>query len=409
MTRALLAGIVVLLSGCGFLTNPTTRLWTDSVEVAVYVENYNAADNPYRVEVEFLEDPPRELAIRTDPPDVVIAGQLASATVRPFLGDLSRLLEGSALSPDSFYAELLDLGRFGDEQRALPLSFNLPLIMFHRERGLVNPARFGVTPSEMQEIGGDYNDSVGERFVRMGFSPRWDPRFLVALAQLRGAAFRETAPHEMRWHDPSVAAVLEETNTWIVETNGGAEAENEFESRYLYDPFLKLLSSGRIGAMYATSREYYEIPESQRRQFAYSWLWDGTKIPVLGTVLYAGIPTDAANRRGADHFVRWLLDPAVQAELIRTAPQKRIRSFGFAGGFSSLPHVNLNVLAFRYESLIGALPQPELLAFPHVLPTYWDELSEEVIEPWMNRAVQSDSPPTLLADLVDAWLLTRGE
>jgi hypothetical protein len=86
-----------------------------------------------------------------------------------------------------------------------------------------------------------------------------------------------------------------------------------------------------------------------------------------------------------------------------------MRSFGFAGGFSSLPQVNLDSLAFRYDSLMGALPQAGSLDFPHILPTYWTELSEEVIEPWMSRAVQTESPPTRLAELVDAWLLTRGE
>lgn len=405
--RSLPILLVLCLSGCSLLSDPAVRVWTDNPAIAVYVEDYNAGGGPYRVEIEFLEDPARDLAITADHPDVVIARQLASRTVRPFLQDLSRLTAPESLGVERFYERLLALGHDGERRFALPVSFNLPLVLFPAE----GPGRsaFALTLDELREATASFNDVVGERYVRMGFSPRWDPAFLTVAARLHGAAFRETASHEVDWNSAGVDRAVDELRSWVAETNGGSETEDRFERRYLYDPFLKLLSTGRIGAVYSRSDYYFSLPEARREDYSFAWLWDGKRIPVLGTILYAAVPEGSSNRRGAVHFLRWLFDPDVQRGLIEGAPLKKIGSFGFAGGFSSLPAVNTDSIALRYLDLLGALPQEDLLDFPRVLPTYWDELAAEVIDPWMNRAIATEAEVAELSDLVDAWLLTRGE
>jgi hypothetical protein len=409
MTKNLVVAVaaIAMLTQCGLLVDQTARLWTDSVEIAVYVEEYNALDHGFRVELEFLENPPRELGIRTDTPDLVIAEQLASRTIRPLLGDLTQFVSEEMSA--ELYTDALELGRSVDGVFAIPLSFNLPMVVFYRDSGLVDAERFAVTPDELRQIGGSFNDSIGERFVRMGFSPRWDTQFLTVMAMLRGAEFRETAPHQVAWNQAAMVDTVAELRAWLTETNGGINAVEAFEATYLYDPSLKLLETGRIGAVFATSDEFYEIPESRRSGFSFAWLWDGEVVPVLGSIRYAAVPAEAANTRAAEHFLSWLFDPDVQRELIRAAPEKRVRSFGFAGGVSTLPEVNLTGLSFRYRSLLGAVPQADRLSFPSVLPTYWRELSEDVIEPWMSRAAAAEEAPSDLLELVNAWLLTRGE
>jgi hypothetical protein len=405
LLAVLIATIAIV--ACDLLVEPTVRLWTDNPEVAMYVEDYNAGDHPYRVELEFLENPPRELSIRTDHPDVVVAHQLSSHTVRPFLQDLDRLLD--TVDRQSFYQELLSLGNDGERQFALPVSFNLPLVLFNPLVGLVEETIFAITPQELQDVAAGHNETAGDRFIRMGFSPRWDPRFLTATAFVYGTEFIETAPHQVRWRGAPMNRALEMLRRWVLETNGGAAAENAFQDQYLYDPLLKLLLTGRIGAKYATSAEFFGMAGPRRDELAFAWLWDEEQVPVLGSAVYAGIPTGATNRRGAGHFLEWLFDPAVQDHLLRTAPIKRVTSFGIAGGFSSLIEVNTESIVLRYPELLGALPEAALLSFPNVLPTYWDELADEVVDPWMKKAVARESAATSLSELLDAWLLTRGE
>ena len=104
-------------------------IWTNKVEVAFYCEEFNTTQDKYKVVVEYKENPPNEILKAEVMPDMVISSRLKGKDTRIKFKPLNYLLK-KGLDSELFYKELLDLGLIDGEQYLLPLSFNLPTIIF---------------------------------------------------------------------------------------------------------------------------------------------------------------------------------------------------------------------------------------------------------------------------------------
>lgn len=410
LTLLLFAG-ALLLSSCGENeTSDTIELWTDQPLMALYTELYNAAQDEAKVRLVYRSDVAEAVLTEGGKPDVVIGRGLANRNLAPFVQELSVLADDGA---SAIYPDLLELGQYNGTFRFLPLSFDLPAIQF-LEATLPVETMPRISIDELRSEGEAFNQLEADRYVRMGFSPLWDKRFLLAWAQLEGTGFTEIEELRVAWEQEALEQLLQAGVDWRREVNGGGEAATAFERRYLYDPVEKLLRRGRIGFYYTTASQFLSKPDQATRGMSIRWLHNEGSVPVLPVIIYAAIPNRAQHRRDGVGFLRWLLDPEVQRKVMEISMDRQLDSFGFLQGFSSLPEVNQEVITELNPDLLGTIPPGAGLTFPAQTPLNWSVVEEEVVGPWLREVIRLRSlqeprkPDTGLGEAIDQWYRARG-
>jgi hypothetical protein len=405
--RAAPLAAVVLLAGCGLLPAPTVRLATSRAEVAAYVERYNARQDEFRVEVRWRESP-AQAVVDGEAIDVVVGEDLATASVLDRLESLGDIVKPGRLDPAGFYPGLLNMGSRDNRPLAIPLSFDLPAMVFLR--GTLPQA----LPSLM--IGIEVVRSLsrpvntigkGGGLSAVGFSPLWNPEFLLLSARLFGARPRAGRAGTFLWDPAGLQASVEFTRAWVVDDNGGAALDRAFAARNLVQPWDLLLASRKILFALMPFTEFLGLPEEKRRDLDYRWLSRDNSIPVRDTVLFAAVPRSARNKRGAKSFLEWFASPVAQRELEEVNRSLRLGVFGVTSGFSALVALNEKDLPVLDPSLLGRVPSAGMLSFPEPLPSGWSRMRDEVVLPWLAQAAAGGGAGTL-EDALLAWERTKG-
>ena len=388
----LAAAAVLALASCS--REPTSAvIMTDSPEFAFYVDTFNASQDRYRLELRFRPNVPKALAQETEAPPALAVGRfLANDQARSRFVNLDYLFRELIVNPSGVYQGLLQRGEFDGRQLLLPVSFNMPLAAW--KRGQISPAKdnFVISLDEMRAAAADRNKISGSAFVRMGFSPRWDPDFLLLFARMSGTAFREGSP--LSWSDEGLAAALETVRAWSSEVNRSAADEDDFQFKYLYLPRHLSVQEERIAFAYMDSSQFFLLSEERRAALEYRWIARGTAIPVLEEAVYAGILRRGRGRTAAESFLKWFFREETQRYLLEKTRALRTSEtiFGIAGGFSSIRSVNEKVLPGFYPSLLGHLPPPEYIEAPPVLPPDWTDLAGRVLKPFLINAAGNVPP-----------------
>lgn len=397
----------LLVSGCSLLGNNVATLWTDQPEFAAYVELFNTSQKRYRIEIAYRALPAQSLASATKVPDIVVADRLASVNIIRDFSPLDRLLGNGGITVGNFYKDLLATGRHDGRQLLLPVSFNLPVILYQHTSSAPAGKDIVLSLETILSTGENFNKKGTKTFAVTGFSPLWSPDFLFSTAELLGADFHQTASGNLAWDGQNLQKAMAEMRSWVKQLDGGPQQEASFREKYLYDPVYKLLETGRILYHYSSITRYFDIPEEQRKSIQFRWLAEGSHIPVIENILYAGIPTRAHNRAAADAFLTWFFKPETQSQLLEASRYERLKTFGLADGFSSLSVVNERDFPQYYPILLGKIPPADYLIYPKSLPSDWTDLKANVIIPWMQEEVLSPAPDQKLQDRLKAWRLQK--
>jgi hypothetical protein len=432
--RWILAGasvmILLLLAATGFFLwykNParfpsTAKLWTNRPEFAAYAELFNASQEQYRVEIMYRREPAisveTELAAAADTadsPDLIAGPYLNNPEILHYFSSLQSLFQSKGEEPllqeSHFYRQFLQLGRgTSEEQLLLPVSFNLPTLVFHKQNRSDNDQQFSLNLDIIQEESADYNSRRDGRFVRMGFSPRWNPAMLLIKSMLFQTDFRaSTGSPVPEWNHEELNRSLEYIREWIQEVNQGLEAEQIFSDSYLYDPPVKLLADERILFSYSTLRDFIHIIPENRSDLDFRWIAKDDIIPVLPDALFIGVPSTAEAKPAAHAFLLWFFSPSTQALLLDSSQFKRMRTFGITDGLSSLSSVNEEHIPRYFPSLVGHIPPANYLSFPSPLPSRWNSLQRDVIIPWLLEAASADDLSSIqpLSRQLDIWVRQR--
>jgi hypothetical protein len=142
--------LAFLLGSCGSWETSTAILWTDRPEFALYAESFNAAQDRYKIEVQYFESPAKKLTDTREYPDIVTGSWLKSASTRTLFRPLDYLLKDQSVDPSAFYSRLLALGRIEGKQYLFPVSFNLPALVFARDNGQLLSNLFVISPEEIK-------------------------------------------------------------------------------------------------------------------------------------------------------------------------------------------------------------------------------------------------------------------
>jgi len=411
-TLFLLSGAIflaILLSSCSSPEQNTAILWTNQPEFAAYVESFNAHQSRYRVMLVYKANPAAALSTSNMQPDVVVGEYLRSQRVRRYFSSLNGLMAPDRIDPAQFYPGALKATAWGGDQLFLPVSFDLPAIVFLKGAIPADKDTFFVSLAELGELAKGYNELADGAFTRVGFSPDWSGDFLYTYASLSGANFRENGSGNPTWDEPVLQTVLSTVHHWIGTTNSSMALDTAFRERYVYEPPYVLITGGRIEFAYMNAASYFQMAESKRQKLGFRWIAQNERVPVLDNLLLAGIPNHAQHRGAAKAFLLWFFQEKTLAKLLDESQIKQLTSFGISNGFSTFPAINDREFPKHYPSLLGHIPKNFDLLFPPALPKNWQLMQEEVVRPWLQQAASTDQPTPALAEQIKQWLLQQGD
>jgi ABC-type glycerol-3-phosphate transport system substrate-binding protein len=381
----------------------TATLWTDRSDFAIYADYFNSVQDLYKVEVRYFDSLARELTVASSYPDIVAGSWLKSADTRSLFLPLENFFKNRSLSAEDFYPRLLALGKIEDRQYLLPVAFNIPALVFAREKGNLLSSPFTIGLEEIKELGGEFNAEGNGTYTRMGFSPAWDDEFLLIAARLFNIDFREAAP--LSWNTPALDGAVDYLRTWIDQANGSIRQLEDFTFKYFFDPPAKLVLSGRILFTYMESDEFFTLAEDRRSSLDFRWIAERNSIPVQEDAVYYGICKRGPSRKAAGAFTAWFFQAETQRRLLELSRDKRMNEsfFGIGGGFSALRSVTEQIFPRFYPGLLGHMPPEEFLSPPSVLPRNWDSLKDRVILPYLQDAIRSGNRGFSLERRIGDW------
>ena len=378
---------VILLSSCG---GKTIQIWTDRPEFALYGDYYNSIQDQYKVTVRYLEYPAGELRRTNAWPDIVIGSWLKNASTNAHFRSLDNLFGVKKLSTSVFYPRLLAVGRIDRNQHLLPVSFNVPALIFSREREseLSNPFIIGF--DEMKELSKGYNLVNQGSYTRVGFSPLWNDDFLLVTATLFGASFREASP--LTWDTDALSRSMNFIYDWTHNINTSSQMEEDFTFKYFFEPPERLIQSGRIYFSYMESSELFTLSEESKNLLGFRWIMEQNRIPITEEAVFLGIPKRGKSPKAAGAFVQWFFQVESQRELLEYSKVNRVNEtvFGICGGFSALGPVTEQIFPRYYPNLLGRMPPSEFLMAPNILPENWTVLKERIVLPYLHDRARND-------------------
>ena len=363
-------------------------LWTDRAEFVLYAEHFNGFQDRYKVESCYVEFPARELTQTNEHPDIVAGSYIKSASTRLLFRPLDDLFKKGILSEAAFYPRLLALGNIEGKQYLLPISFNIPTLVFARDTGpsLSNP--FTISLEEIQEKAGAYNSETPSGFSRLGFSPLEDEEFLFILASLFNTSFREAEP--LAWNAAALEEAMTYAEAWVSGINKGIQAEEDFIFKYFYDPSPKLIGAGRILFAYMDSSRFFTLSEDSRTPLDFRWIARENVIPLDEDSVYYGIYKKGRASKASQAFTEWFFQAETQRLLLETGKNRRIDEtlFGIGGGFSAMRNVTEQIFPQFYPGLLGRMPPEDFLSPPNILPRNWKMVKEKVILPYLRERIR---------------------
>ena len=406
LIAAFFLAAATLFSSCQEPEQTRIVIWTSCAEFAQYTELFNNTHPGSNAVIVYKENPAQELPPAKDelPPDIVIGSWLRTDKTNKQFKSLDYLFDRQTISSSMFYSQLLEAGKIRKTQYLLPVSFNLPAVIFAESNKDFISENYTMTLDQIKAAGLSYNEKNKKgTFSRIGFLPSANDDFLYLTTKLYRVDFREEKG-QIVWSDLRLRNVVSYDRDWIINTNSSAQEEQDFAYKYLFMPDYRQVTSGRTLLAYTTSNKMFGYMKNQELNIDYRWIAGDDFIPIEDSLLMTGIYTKARNEQGATEFLTWFFDSENQKEILERKIQMELNNemFGIADGFSSLRDVTEHVLPIYYNQLLTNLPPAQLLKVPQKLPARWDSYKSVVVEPYLNSAITTDSKASM-ADYEAEW------
>ncbi len=396
---------LIFLTGCPKEENKTAILCTNRPEFTSYVELFNSSQEEYRIVISYNDKPRDELIGNGKCEfDLLIDSHLNSLQFNGKFASLENLFMEEKLDADRFYSVPFSQGEYGNQQVLLPISFQIPGLIFHSEQQFPEKDSFLIDLEQLENLNNEFSTKTEKGFTKLGLSLRWEPYLLYLISLLKETNFHESKTGTLVWNSQNFRDSVELIRKWTFEINDGLTSEREFTQKFLIEPPYKLIADTRILCYYADAAEFYSISSQKREELTLRWLAEDELISVLPDVLFAGIPQGAPGIEAAKAFLAWFSNPDTQKELLASSQYKRTRTFAIAGGFSALPKVNEQILPTFYPSLVGFIPSASYFRFPKPMPPNWPMIRDQVIIPWLEDQAASEKTEELMRERLEIWL-----
>jgi len=394
-TAAVCAGMlaaVVCISCRSEFSNPVI-IWTSQSNFAPYTEVFNASQDKVKAVVVYKENPAALLPVDKNepPPDIIIGTSLRTEKAIKNFRSLNYLLSSQEINKNIFYPQLLAACKRKGYTYLLPVSFNLPAVIFSSDNANLISDNYMLSMDQIRTLASSYNQkNAGNVYTQMGFAPQWNKDFLYLAAELSGADFHEKGA-TLVWNKEALDSAITFLRTWTSDANTSPSDEQDFSFKYLYTPSYKQVLSGRCLFSYITSDNLFSLTAEQLNKIDFRWIHKDNKIPLSEAMMTLGMYKKAKNKKGAEKFIAWFFTEAAQKSLIEHSQKMKLTTmtFGIAGGFSSLKGVNERVFPTYYNPLLANVPVATYIQPLSVQPLRWDSIKARVILPYLTDAVNA--------------------
>lgn len=402
----LLLALCIFFSSCREEEQKRIIIWTSCAEFAQYTELFNNTHPGSNAVIVYKENPAQELPPAKDelPPDIVIGSWLCTDKTSRQFKSLDYLFDRQTISSSMFYEQLLESGKVRKTQYLLPVSFNLPAVIFSNSNSSRVSENYTLTLDQIKSAGMNYNEKNKKgTFSKIGFIPSANADFLYLTTKLYGADFREEKG-QIVWNDLRLRNAVNYMRDWITSTNDSVQEEQDFAYKYLFMPDYRQVTSGRTLFAYTTSNKMFGNMKAQELDIDYRWVTGDGFIPIEDSFTMMGIYKKAQNEQGATEFLSWFFNSENQQAIIERKIDMNLNNemFGIADGFSSIRDVTEHVLPVYYNQLLTNLPPSKLLKVPQKLPARWDSYKAVVVEPYLNEAITTDKKVSI-SDYESEW------
>ena len=405
-----LAGLcLITLSSCSSRKDDPLVIWTNNKEFAIYIEHYNATHSNSKAILVYKEEPSRSLPPAKDEPtpDLVIGSWLKNSTTRKYFSPLDYLFQENGLNRSIFYEQIIDYGVINEKQYIIPISFNTPMIAYDARQDGNLPAKKTINLEQIKQAAISFNTlDKSQNYTAMGFAPSWDADFLYFVSKVMGASYREKGTN-FSWNEDAMANTAAYLKKWTQDANRDTTTEQNFNFKYLPMPEYKQVMSGRCLFAYMTSQDFFTLLPSQSQPLGFKWIEQNGSLAIEDSIISVGLYKHAKHTKQAEQFLSWFFTEQTQIELLDLQEEMKLdtRIFGIASGFSSIAQVNEKSYTSHYPQLLGALPDAKTLTLPNILPYRWQSLKEQVIIPYLEESINTDSTktPATLEDRIADW------
>lgn len=382
-------------------------IWTNNTEIVSYVELYNSLYEDAQAVVVYKAEPSSSLPPAKDEikPDIIIGPWLKNSKTRKNFKTLDYLFEESSISRSSFYHQIIDYGMMNNKQYLIPISFNLPMMVFSKKNENLIETNHFLNLEQIRQTSSNFNKkNSSNSYVSMGFGPSWDEDFLYLVTKLYETSYREKG-NSFFWNDKNLQNAVSFVKEWTSTRNTDTTSEQNFQFRYLYMPKYRQVVSERCLFAYLTSNEFFTLKDAQVENLSFRWIEQNHKIPVEDNLVCLGIYKNSNNVKKAEKFITWFVKEETQRRLIERTQNMKLdtKDFGIAGGFSSIKSVNEKIYPAYYRQLLGNLPAEEYITMPFILPYTWPSIKSRVIFPFLQESTNTsvESPETLENRILD--------
>jgi len=386
--------ITILIVACKVNYKKPIIIWTNQAEFTTYAELFNASQDTVKAVVVYKKSPVESFPPSEDEetPDIVIGKWLKNEKIRRNFMPIDYLFTDQHINKYIFYPQLLSLGNIDNKQYLLPVSFNLPAIVFSNKNKDIVKTNYMISPDQIRDTASLVNISEKDSYTKMGFAPRWTPEFLYQMMKIMGADFKESADI-FSWNQEAVNNTIKYLRDWTVNSNTSTNAETDYKFKYLYTPELDWIYSNRSLFAYTTSNKLFQVTPEKLKTLDYRWLDKDDKIYIDDDIISMGIYKYSKNIPAAEHFLIWFMNEDNQKTMLKWKESLNLytRTFGIADGFSSIQSVNERVYPIFYQGLFGNLPIAETLKTPNILPAKWESIKERILIPYMEAAIDTEN------------------
>lgn len=398
--------VSVLFFSCKESPDNHVVIWTDQQLFVSYAELFNASQDEVKAVVLYKERPVDALPPAKDEqiPDIIVGSWLRNENSIHYFRPLDSLFGDELIDSSIFYPQLFQYGNQDDNQYFLPVSFNLPAVIFSKKHEDMIPEDFILTTDQIRDTAALFNKQNDSGiYTSMGFAPSWNPDFLYLIARLKETNFRPFNKNFL-WNSESLEDTVSYIKYWTETYNTSVQAEQDYEFKYLYTPPIKQIISDSCLFAYTTSAQIFSSPEEDLQQIDFRWIHKDNNLPVEEDILLLGIYKKASNFLGAEAFISWLMKEETQQQIMNRMDSMNlnISHFGIAGGFSAIRSVNEIIFPQHYKTLLGNIPAAEYLQPPTPLPSQWKNIKNQIINPWIQDAVAGKSQGSI-DSLFDEW------
>ena len=408
----------MIFCGCSKISSQNNRtvyqqdrivIWTSCREFAQYIELFNRQHKDNCAILVYKDNPALSLPPAKDenPPDIIVGSWLRTDAPQKSFKSLDYLFDTKKLTSEVVYPQLLEAGKRKDVQYLLPVSFNLPAVIFSTENKEQIPDSYVLSLEQIRTTASAFNaTNKKEAYTKIGFTPLGNNDFLYLVAKMKGTDFREEKG-EIAWNGQALLDSVSSLRDWVYTENTSPQIEEDFTFKYLFMPYYRQVSSGRTLYAYTTSDSLFKILKEQDLSVDYRWIVENKSIFIEDSVTMMGIYKKAGNQVGATEFISWFFQSENQKNILETKENMHLETdlFGIAGGFSSLRDVTEHILPIYYNQLLTNLPPAQMLTVPQKLPARWESYRMLVVEPYIKGAVTvaDGVQPQTLHDYEKEW------